>query len=129
MGTFSAARGAMAAKGIDGLVLTSTITRTMSESTLARSHPDGVASMALPEITVPTLIVSHRKGACTITPATDAPKLSKRLTRASKVEFVLLEGNDPPLSDPCGAKAQHSYFGMEAEAVNTIDKFISDNSK
>jgi pimeloyl-ACP methyl ester carboxylesterase len=128
-GTFSAARGAIAAKGIDGLVLTSTITRAMPEGTIARSHPDGVASMALPEITVPTLIVSHRNDACEITPAADAPKLSKRLTKASRVEFALLDGGDPPLSDPCGAKAQHGYFGMEAEVVNTIANFISGNSK
>ena len=86
--------------------------------------------MALPEITVPTLIVSHRNDACKITPATDAPKLSKRLTKASRVEIALLDGGDPPLSeDPCGAKAQHGYFGMEAEAVNAIAKFISSNSK
>ena len=128
MGTFSAARGAIAGNGIDGLVLTSTITRAM-EGTLAKSHPDGVASMALPEITVPTLIVSHRSDACKITPAADAPKLSKRLTKASKVEFALLEGGNPPLSDPCGANAHHGYFGVEAEAVNTIAKFISGYSK
>ncbi|MGB9060920.1 MAG: hypothetical protein WCC50_20620, partial [Pseudolabrys sp.] len=78
----------------------------------------------------PTLIVSHRNDACGITPAADAPKLSKRLTKASKVEIALLYGGDPPLSeDPCGAKAQHGYFGMEAEAVNAIAKFISSNSK
>ncbi len=128
MGTFSAARGAIAAKGIDGLVLTSTITRAM-EGTLAKSHPDGVASMALREITIPTLIVSHRKDACKITPASDAQKLRKRLTKASKVGFALLDGGDPPFSDPCGAKAHHGYFGIEAEAVDTIAKFISDNSK
>ena len=129
MGTFSAAHGAIAAKGINGLVLTSTVTHVM-EGTIAKSHPDGVASMALPEITVPTLIVSHRNDACKTTPAADAPKLSERLTKASKVEIALLDGGDPPLSDdPCGVKAQHGYFGIEAEAVNTIAKFISDNSK
>jgi len=129
MGTFSAARGAIAAKGIDGLVLTSTITRAMPEWILAKSHPDGVASMALQEITAPTLVVSHRKDTCKITPAADAPKLSKRLIKASRLEFALLDGDDAPESDPCGAKAPHDYFGMEAKAVNTIAKFISDNSK
>jgi hypothetical protein len=129
MGTFSAARGAIAGKGIDGLVLTSSITRALSEGAIAKSHPDGIASMALSEITVPTLIVSHRNDACKITPAADAPKLSKRLTKANKVEIALLDDGDPPLSDPCGAKAQHGYFGKEEEIVNTIAKFISNNSK
>src|SRR4029450_8155174 len=85
--------------------------------------------LGLSEIPVPTLIVSHRKDACEITPAADAPKLSKRLTKASKVELALLDGGDPPLSDPCGAKAQHGYFGIEVEAVNTIAKFVRGNSE
>ena len=59
----------------------------------------------------------------------DAPKLSKRLIKANKAEIALLDGDDPPQSDPCGAKAPHGYFGMEAKAVNTIAKFTSDNSK
>ena len=101
----------------------------MPEWTLAKSHPDGVASMALEEITAPTLIVSHRKDACKITPAADAPKLSKRLIKAHKAEIALLDGDDPPQSDPCGAKAPHGYFGMETETVNTIARFISGNSK
>jgi predicted alpha/beta-hydrolase family hydrolase len=93
MGTFSAAHGAIAAKGVDGLVLTSTVTR-VTEGMIAGGHPDGVAGMALPEITVPTLIVSHRKDACKTMPAADAAKLSKRLTKASKVEIVLLDGGE-----------------------------------
>ena len=101
----------------------------MMEGTIARSHPDGVASMALPEITVPTLIVSHRKAPARPRLA-DAPKLSKRLAKASKVEIAPLDGGDPPRSDdPCGVKAPHGYFGIEAEAVNTIAKFISANNK
>jgi len=129
MGTFSAAGGAIAAKGIDGLVLTSTITRAMPEWIIAKSHPDGVASMALAKITVPTLIVSHRKDACKVSPAANAPNLKMQLTKASKVEIALLDGGDPPQSDPCEAKAPHGYFGIEAEALDTIAKFVGSNSK
>ena len=77
MGTFSAAGGAIGAKGVDGLVLTSTITRSKPDWKIAGSHPNGVASMALQEVTVPTLIMSHRKDGCAITPAADAPKLTR----------------------------------------------------
>jgi hypothetical protein len=129
MGTFSAAGGAIAAQGIDGLVLTSTITRAAPEWAIAKTHPDGVASMALPQISVPTLIVSHRNDTCELTPAADAPKLGQRLTHASKVETALLDGGKPPQSDPCQAKARHGYFGIEAQAVNTMAKFIGGNSK
>jgi pimeloyl-ACP methyl ester carboxylesterase len=129
MGTFSAAGGAIAARGIDGLVLSSTITRAKADWKIAQSHRDGVASMALHEITVPTLIVSHKKDGCTITPAADAPKLSKRLTKAAKVEIVLLDGGDPPQSEPCEAKSQHGFLGIETQAVDTMAKFVNANSK
>jgi pimeloyl-ACP methyl ester carboxylesterase len=91
MGTFSTANGAIAAKHVDGLVLTSTITRARPDWKIADSHRDGVASMALQQVTVPTLIMSHRQDGCMMTPAADAPKLSARLTKAAKVEVALLQ--------------------------------------
>jgi hypothetical protein len=129
MGTFSAAGGAIAARGIDGLVLTSTVTRARPDWKIAQSHRDGVASMALGRIAVPTLIVSHRDDGCRLTPASDAPKLTARLTKARKVEVALLSGGDPPQSEPCEAKAQHGFLGIEAKAVDTIAAFIKANGK
>jgi pimeloyl-ACP methyl ester carboxylesterase len=129
MGTFSAAGGAIGAKGIDGLVLSSTITRSQPHWKIARSFPDGVASMALGRVTVPTLIVSHVKDRCNLTPAADAPKLQKRLSGAKPVEVALLEGGLPPKSDPCEAWAQHGYFGIEDKAVDAIAAFVKANSK
>ena len=128
MGTFSAAEGAIAAKDIGGLVLTSTITHSMPAWEIAKSHPVGVASMALAKVAVPTLIVSHRKDACEASPAANAPKLQMQLTKASKVEIALLDGGAPPKSGPCDALAPHGYFGIEAQ-VDTIAKFVTDNSK
>ena len=95
MGTFSAAGGAIALKSVDGLVLSSTITRAKPDWKIAESHRDGVASMALDKVAVPTLIVSHKSDGCDLTPAADAPKLRKGLTRAAKVEIALLDGGDP----------------------------------
>jgi dienelactone hydrolase len=129
MGTFSAAGGAIRAKGVDGLVLTSTITRSLPNWKIAKKYPDGVASMALSRVTVPTLIVSHVKDRCNLTPASDAPKLQKRLTAAKPVEVVLLEGGLPPQSAPCEAKAQHGFLGIEGKAVDAIAGFVKANSK
>jgi pimeloyl-ACP methyl ester carboxylesterase len=127
MGTFSAAAGAIAAKNVAGLVLTSTITRAQPGWEIARSHRDGVASIPLSQISVPALIVSHRDDGCRSTPAADAAKLKDRLTRAAKVEVALLDGGAAPLSGPCEAKAQHGFFGIEALAVDTIASFIKAN--
>lgn len=129
MGTFSAAGGAIAGKGVDGLVLTSTITRSKPDWKIAQSHRDGVASMPLQRITVPTLIVSHAKDGCDITPAGDAPKLRKGLANAKVVDAVLLSGGDRPKSDPCEAMSQHGFLGIEGQAVDAIAKFITANSK
>ena len=124
MGTFSAAGGAIGAKGIDGLILTSTITRSKPDWKIADNYPNAVASMALPQVTVPTLILSHRQDGCPVTPAADAPKLSARLTKARTVETILLDGGDPPISEPCEAKSQHGYLGIESKAIDTISAFI-----
>jgi pimeloyl-ACP methyl ester carboxylesterase len=122
MGTFSAAGGAIAGKGVDGLVLTSTITRAKPDWKIRGSHPDGVASMPLGQITVPALIVSHRKDGCEITPAADAPKLGKALANSRRVETVLLDGGPPPRSEPCEAMSQHGFLGIESAAVGAIAK-------
>jgi pimeloyl-ACP methyl ester carboxylesterase len=128
MGTFSAARAAFDAKAADGVVLTSTITRAKPEWKIASSHADGVASLPLDKITAPVLILSHRKDGCDITPAGDAPKLTRRLTRAKKVETALLEGGSPPISAPCEARSEHGFLGIESQAVARIAAFIKANS-
>ena len=115
-------------------MLTSTVTHTPPDSELgkafpeyARNFPEGVLSMALPQIRVPTLIVSHSKDTCVYTPPSDAPALAMRLRRANKVEIALLTGGDPPKSDECDAYAPHGYFGIETQAVDRIARFITAN--
>jgi pimeloyl-ACP methyl ester carboxylesterase len=129
MGTFSAAEGAIAAKGVDGLVLTSTITRSKPGWKIASSHANGVASMALGNVTMPSLIVSHQKDGCDITPAGDAGKLRKALSKSQKVDVILLDGGDPPRSEPCQAMSQHGFLGIETKAVNAVAEFIKNNAK
>lgn len=129
MGTFSAAAGAIASAGVDGLVLTSTVTRSKPEWKIAATHRDGVASMALGRVTVPALIVSHRKDGCNLTPSSDAARLKERLVKARKVEVVLLDGGAPPVSAPCEARAQHGFLGIEQQAVDAIAGFVKANPK
>jgi pimeloyl-ACP methyl ester carboxylesterase len=133
-GTFSAARGAIGAgrdgiatNSIDGLALTSTVPRVPPDWRRAKDRPDGVVSTALPQITVPTLIMSHREDSCEATPPADAPTLAMRLRRASKVEIALHTGGDPPQSAPCYTYAPQGYFDIETQAVDTIARFIDVN--
>jgi predicted dienelactone hydrolase len=129
MGTWSAATGAMGAKDVDGLVLTSTVTRAKPEWAIAKSHPNGVASLSLSRVKVPTLVMSHKNDGCAITPAADAAKLTKALSGSKKVEVILMEGGSPPESDPCEAKSEHGFLGIEGDAVAKIANFIKANGK
>lgn len=128
-GTWSAAWSAIAADHVDGLVLTSTITRSRKHWKLAQTHPDGVASLPLEEVAVPTLIVSHADDTCDITPPGDASKLRDKLRNAKPVEIVQLSGGEAPQSPPCGPLSRHGFGGIENEAVEAIAKFITANSK
>ena len=134
LGAIDASRGGNENTSIDGLVLTSTVTRIPEGSKIARTlstfaaeHPEGVMSMELSEVTVPTLVMSHRDDGCLYTPAVDAPVLAKRLNRSTKVEIAVMTGGDRPKSGPCEAYAAHGYFGVENQAVNTIARFIKAN--
>lgn len=127
MGTFSAAGGGIGLKSIHGIVLTSTITRAKPNWNIRQSHPHGVVSMQLSAITVPTLILSHRHDGCDITPASDASKLTKALTKSRKVDVALLDGGNAPKSKPCQALAQHGFYGIEDQAVARIAQFIKAN--
>jgi hypothetical protein len=129
MGTFSAAAGAIGAKNVDGLVLTSSITRSQPHWKIARSYRKGIASLPLPKVTVPTLIVAHKNDGCKITPASDVPMLRNALAKAKPIDVVLLSGGDPPRSDPCNALSQHGFLGIEKQAVDAVAKFITANTK
>lgn len=124
MGTFSSARGAIGVAGVNGLVLTSTLTRSDPKWAIKNTHPDGVASMALGQVKVPTLIMSHVKDGCEKTPAGDSAKLKARLTSSPRVEVKLLDGGSPAKSDPCEAFAPHGFFGIEKQAISEIAAFI-----
>jgi pimeloyl-ACP methyl ester carboxylesterase len=140
-GSWSAAAGAIAAGrdgiatgSIDGLVLTSTVTRIARGSAIARAFPEFArnypdSAMALSEIRVPTLMMWHSDDACEYTPALDARVLAKRLTQATKMEIALLNGGNPSKSDECDAYAAHGYYGIETEAVDRIADFITANIK
>jgi pimeloyl-ACP methyl ester carboxylesterase len=129
MGTFSAAGVAIRAKGIDGIVLTSSITRAKPNWKIRESHPTGVASIPLQLFRGPALIISHEKDACELTPAADAEKLKRALSASRKVSVVLIEGGLPPRSDACAAFSQHGFLGVEDKALAAIAKFVEENSR
>lgn len=128
-GTVSAASLAVRlGRDIDGLVLTSTITRSMR----GKKTPvllNGVFSLDLAEIRVPTLVLAHADDQCEITPPRDVSRLAEKLKNAAKVETKVLDGGDPPISGPCEARSGHGFLGVEEQAVTAMADFIRANSR
>lgn len=129
IGSFSAASGAIYARNVDGLVLTSTTTRSLPDWPIARNYPHAVASMPLAKFKGPALILSHARDGCQVSPAADSEKLRKALKNAKPLEVVLLEGGEARDPNPCEAMGYHGFLGIEDKAVETIAKFITANSK
>ncbi len=127
MGTFSAPNAAIRLNSeVDGLVLTSTITRSRKKWKIYGSHPNGVIDMSLQNITVPTLIVSHRNDKCILTPASDSDSLKERFEKSKGVK-VLLFGDGKRKSNSCGPSSAHGFYGIEKEVVDSIAQFIKSN--
>lgn len=129
MGTISAPNAAIRlGSEVNGLVLTSSITRSPKKWELYSSYPNAIINMDLGKITVPTLIVAHKDDGCDLTPAEDAEKLKSAFAKASKVEVKYFSGGKAPVSKPCNALSAHGYYGIEDEVVAAIADFINANN-
>ncbi len=116
-GTESAAHVAINSDKVDGLVLTASLSRPQRKGT-------EVTAMELNKITVPTLVVSHIKDECFVTPPEDTDKIVSMLSSSKNVKSKLFDGGDAPISKPCKARSYHGFLGIEKEAVNYISEFI-----
>lgn len=120
-GTLSVANGTARlshANRPDGVVFTASITRP------TRRRSDTVFGVHLAAYNGPALVMSHQDDGCVATPAADAPKLLAALAAAQPKKMLILSGGSPPQSEPCEARAQHGFFGIEAQAMNAIADFI-----
>ena len=121
-GSVSAAYAA-AAIPVDGVVLTSSVTRP------ARRDPTNVMEARLGNIKAPVLIASHKDDSCPVTPPRDAERIKAALTASPKVDIMLFEGGDEPRSEPCESLARHGYIGIEKKVVNAISDWIKAQTK
>jgi predicted alpha/beta-hydrolase family hydrolase len=121
MGTVSAANaaGRLTTGGPDGLVLTSTVTRP------GRERPESVGDVRLKDIRVPALVVHHRDDACRATPYRDTVALLGDLSATPRRELLTFEGGASPRSGPCEPRAAHGFFGLDAEVVAAIARWIA----
>lgn len=118
-GTLSAANGALRlGADIDGLVLTSSVTRA------SKQGPHSLLMMDLGTITRPTLVVSHRADGCSRSPAIDGPRLADKIGAGRKA-YVEVTGGAEPQSPPCEGRSHHGFIGQEDEAAGVIAGFVA----
>ena len=121
-GTESAAYAAVHLNDkIDGVVLTSSISRTDNKGT-------SVTDLALDKITVPVLAIHHKEDKCKATMPKVIKSIKSEAYNSSRVEIKLFSGGDKPISkNPCQARTYHGYLGIEEDVVNFMYDFISEN--
>ncbi len=125
MGTVSAAAAAVRlGEGIDGLVLTSSITRAINGGINWLPERDGIGAFGLDRIRVPAFVLGHEDDECWVTPPADMQMLVRRLAGATRIASKAIAGGLPPVSDDCEALAAHGFYGVEKEAVDAIADFI-----
>ena len=117
-GTVSAAAAAIALgpERVAGVVLTSSIT--------AYKLRGAVPTQALDRIRVPVLVLHHERDACASCAPHEVPLILKGLTQAPVKKLVWARDGGSPRGDPCEAFHWHGYIGMEAQAVETIARFV-----
>jgi len=104
---------------IDGVVLTSSISKTNNKGT-------SVTDLALERITVPVLAIHHKQDKCKVTKPRVVEDIKRKSYNASRVEIKLFNGGDKPISgNPCQAMTYHGYLGIEKDVIKYISNFIN----
>ena len=121
-GTESAAYAAIYLNDkIDGVVLTSSISRTDNKGT-------SVTDLVLDKITVPVLAIHHKEDKCKATIPKVIKSIKSKAYNSSRVKTKLFSGGDEPITkNPCQARTYHGYLGIEEDVVNFMYDFISEN--
>jgi alpha/beta superfamily hydrolase len=103
---------------IDGIVLTSSISKTNNKGT-------SVTDLALNKLTVPVLAIHHQDDTCKTTKPKVLDTIKRKAYNSPRVENKLFSGGDDPISNnPCQAKTYHGYLGIEKEVIKYISSFI-----
>lgn len=116
-GTISAAvAAAYLSPPPDGIVLTSSLT--------GPSAVGDLQSADLESIDVPALIATNQDDECPVTKPEDSKALKKRFTSSPRVQVLIFNGKNSPLSEACEPLSGHGFFGIEQKVIEAITKWI-----
>ena len=127
LSSFSVANCGINIPIVDGLVFTSSVTKSASKWKVSKTHPNGMLDMALDKITVPVLIVAHKQDACEYTPPEGSEKIKKAIINSSKIKVIYYEGGKRPKDKACWPYSYHGFYGIQDDVINGISAFIISN--
>ena len=103
---------------IDGVVLTSSISKTSNKGT-------SIVDLELDKIIVPLLAIHHQQDGCKTTKPRVIEDIKRKAYNSSRIATKLFRGGDKPISsNPCQARTYHGYLGIEEEVADYIARFI-----
>ncbi|MBI2531662.1 MAG: alpha/beta hydrolase [Deltaproteobacteria bacterium] len=112
-GTISAAAlGARFGQEVSGVALTATMFRQTGRQ--SKEPGSGLSGFDFATIKIPVLFVHHVSDECSVTPYSDAARLSDRYP------LISVAGGLPPKSTPCEAFSAHGFLGKESETVEEM---------
>lgn len=106
-----------------GFVLTSTQTKKTNGCGKTVFNPE----TPLEAITAPVFLVAHLQDACACSPPIGmegATAVKADLTGSSKKELKFFMGGKTPISDECGARHYHGFYGIETSVTKAIVNWI-----
>jgi hypothetical protein len=103
--------------GPDCVVLTSSVT-------VDRPNRNSLNDVALENIRVPTLVMSHKKDQCEVSPPRDALATFQRLANARRRDLAFQIGGFKSITEECSALTAHGFFGVEPAAAIRISDWI-----
>ncbi len=101
-------------------MLTAAVTKRLS------SHAHPVTDAPLGDVTVPVLLVHHKRDGCVVTPYEAMPELLAALRASRKAELIGVEGGDRGSVPPCGG-GHHQFLGIEEAVTQAIADWIRQN--
>jgi len=121
-GTISAAAyAANRTRGLDGVVLLSSIARPPKRAGGAKIT---VFGFPIGRIAVPLLALAHRDDTCRSTPPFGAKRIVDMASSSRHAAAMLVQGGTSPGRNACRPRTHHTFFGIEDEVVAKVANFI-----
>jgi pimeloyl-ACP methyl ester carboxylesterase len=122
-GSIAAMNGAAhAAPGsIAGVVLTESV------SVMGGSH-ETVFSADPQRVRAPALVVANRDDRCDVAPPEAAQRIAASMSAGRDVHVLMVSGGITRSKKDCGSLTPHGYFGIEAQVVDGITRWMDAHS-